>query len=239
MDGGIEVQHVPGSALFSNRNISHGWYNIHDNGGTPFRVKIGDDTITIEGDTTTVVKDYRRAFIGKSPLTEMTKFSSRHGHEFDGNTILIHLESGRYLYIGKNLKYFRTEDPIVSYTSEVGNSDVPYPYAVDSAGRYYLLIEDAVLKTVRDPEQPYESLYRVPKDRLKELFGGIRGFSGATDRKEVFWLTVNVDPVESYMDDLHAVQDDGSSSPVTLEEYVEMNNHVNKSLGISRMQLIY
>ena len=51
------------------------------------------------------VKEYRNVehvWVGKSPVTKMTTFSGGHGKEFDGNTILLHLDadSGRYAYVG-------------------------------------------------------------------------------------------------------------------------------------------
>jgi hypothetical protein len=46
--------------------------------------------------------------------------------------------------------------------SEVGNNEVPYPYAVDDAGRVYLLVDlDKVvlLRCVPPEEDPYDWYY--------------------------------------------------------------------------------
>jgi hypothetical protein len=76
------------------------------------------------------------------------------------------------VFVGTCVLAFGTRSPIVSFVSPVGNSDVPYPYAVDRAGVVYLLIEGVTLTTGlptgkdRDadspayPEDPYGYYYR-------------------------------------------------------------------------------
>lgn len=48
----------------------------------------------------------------------------------------------------------------MKFASPVGNSDVPYPYAVDRNGSYYLLIEGVVLHRVPPSSDPYDWYYR-------------------------------------------------------------------------------
>jgi len=66
------------------------------------------------------------------------------------------------------------------YVSEVGNNDVPYPYAVDQVGNYYLMIENTVLLSGRfahlDNQEPYIAFYdhqsvqiRQPNGRRKTV----------------------------------------------------------------------
>lgn len=83
-----------------------------------------------------LVLNYEKIFIGKSP---------EHGSKFDGNSIIVQINELEYVYIGESIYYFEAFSPIKNYVSSVGNSDVPYPYAIDTNGYYYLMIEDIVL----------------------------------------------------------------------------------------------
>ena len=92
-------------------------------------------------------KSPRRVFIGKSPLNEMTEFSGGAGPEYDGNTILINDRENHYVCVTSNIFEFTSLAPIVEYVSPVGNNTVPYPYAIDEAGNYYLMAEKVVIKS--------------------------------------------------------------------------------------------
>jgi len=144
-------------------------YLTHDNGGRPFRVDISADGKTVKLHQRVKIdysrykhaKDYpedtyhdepamvwrhvKNVFVGDSPKTDMTSFSCGFGPKFRGNSILLHLKGLEYVFIGMNVFQFAAKSPIVKYVSEVGNNDVPYPYAVDSKGRIYLLIENVIL----------------------------------------------------------------------------------------------
>jgi len=64
---------------------------------------------------------------------------------FVGNTILLKLSEKQYIYIGGEIYRFDviTGDKITAFFSDVGNNDVPYPYAVGE--KYiYILMEYAV-----------------------------------------------------------------------------------------------
>lgn len=41
-----------------------------------------------------------------------------------------------------NVKQFKTTRSIVDFVSPVGNSGVPYPWAIDEGGFYYLMLHD-------------------------------------------------------------------------------------------------
>lgn len=120
--------------------------------------------------STPVFKDDspERIFIGKSPLNGMTKFSGGHGPEFDGNSILVKQSSGLYVYIGENISSFLPMAEIVDYISPVGNNDVPYPFAVDVSGNFYLLLENVVIRNLPDKakDDPYCHYYE--SDRKKQ-----------------------------------------------------------------------
>ncbi len=144
---------------------------------------------TETGDSVDCVCMPKEVFIGKSPGNPNT----RYGPEFDGNTILVRVTENHYLFVGGTLRRFATDSPIVKYVSEVGNNDVPYPYAVDAEGKYYLLIEDAVVRDVADPENPYAYLYSVPQSKFVETLDGVTGFVGS-DPDEVFRHRVDMCP---------------------------------------------
>ena len=66
------------------------------------------------------------------------------------------------MYIGNSIKSFKSNTKIKDYVSPVGNSDIPYPYAVDENDDYYLMIEDVIVKNVPDEykDDVYEYYYR-------------------------------------------------------------------------------
>jgi len=139
-----------------------------------------------------------RVFIGKSPVNEMTSFSGGHGPKFDGNSILIQNHRLTYIEIGREIFEFEALDEIVTYVSPVGNSDVPYPYAVDSKNRYYLMIANVILNHV--PEEhvndPYDYYYKMQEitqcSHNDENTVGILGFRNIREFRindDVYLLT--------------------------------------------------
>lgn len=108
----------------------------------------------------------RRVLPGKSPLCPVTEFSGAHGKKWDGNTVLAELAgqgSNRYVVVARDVREFSAEAPVVRYVSPVGNSGVPYPYAVDEEGRTYLLAalgREAVLRWTREKfrDDPWDDL---------------------------------------------------------------------------------
>ena len=114
----------------------------------------------------------RTVFVGESPLNDMTAFSGGHGPRFRGNTILVQPEDADAVrdlednFIAQEIFRFRALAPIVSFVSPVGNSDVPYAYAVDRDGVVYLLNADVVLLNastlapfLHGPSDPYSYYY--------------------------------------------------------------------------------
>lgn len=167
-------------------------FYIHDNGGRPFKITIKDKTVTIykfiEPESTQSNNDtakytekpiltykVQNYFIGISPKCKMTLFSGGYGPKFDGNSILLHINDNNYIYIGEKIYSFTSNAKIVKYISPVGNSDVPYPYAIDSENRVYLIVENVILGEYNsdkydDPYSQYYSEYRFTK------YKGIQGF---------------------------------------------------------------
>jgi len=147
-------------------------YFTHSNGGRPFKV-VNDSSsqkITVykvilnsPGDENDYIcppvleAEYTTIFIGKSNKNKQTKFNGGYGKEFNGNSILIKKKNtdtdtdtstastNKYIFIGDTIYSFTALDEIVKFKSPVGNSDVPYPCAMDRSGNFYLLIENVII----------------------------------------------------------------------------------------------
>lgn len=157
-------------------------YHTFDNGGHPFEVVVAPDrTVTIYPQKPEGQVDYEtpmhtwydrrhpvfhqrvaRVFVGHSQLDAMTSFSAGHGPSQDGNSLLLRLKADAhtYLYVGERVYTFEAGGEITRYVSPVGNSSVPYPYAVDDRrNRFYLLCERVVCSqlppTTNDPYALY------------------------------------------------------------------------------------
>ena len=77
-----------------------------------------------------------KVFVGQSP---------KHGARFDGNSLLLHLEGLKYVFVGETVFSFTAKSPITKYVSPVGNNDVPYPWAMDEQGFRYLMTSSVIL----------------------------------------------------------------------------------------------
>ena len=159
-------------------------YFVDDNGRVPFLVSYGKDKVSVfkqnagldEYEVMMLPKKqqialygvkvlkptpYARAFVGKDPTNP----------NFTGNSMLFDLGGNKYLFVGEKVFTFRPSSPIKKYVSPVGNSNVPYPYAVDSEGRSYLMIDEVVLARdlLESPSQdPYEALAAMKKSDYKK-----------------------------------------------------------------------
>lgn len=155
-------------------------YLTIDNGGHPFKVKIGNNkhvevfkSTDDENEEDEIGYENKpflsynpvKIFIGKSPHNKMTTFSGGHGSKFDGNSILLQMNKNKYVYIGECIYSFTSFSPIIKYISPVGNSSVTYPYGMDIDNRIYLMRSKLALLDI--PEQymddPYEYFYRKPQ----------------------------------------------------------------------------
>lgn len=130
-------------------------YFIHDNGGRPFKVIIKRNK-TFNKHVVLVQKQEKdeeyvslikyiepqKIFIGKSKKSEI---SDACGSEWDGNSILLHINDNNYVYIGADIKFFQPWATIEQYESPIGNSDVPYPWAKDIDDNIYLFFTDDII----------------------------------------------------------------------------------------------
>jgi hypothetical protein len=152
-------------------------YAIHDNGGRPFFVTVKGKTIRVEKNMDTYEqvngkfvdvskprkqlfeKTVDELFIGKKSPTG--GYDGLKPSEAEGNTLLLK-QGSNYTYIGSEIYEFSPMkgDSILAYFSDIGNSDVPYPYAVGKTHVYILLDKVAVEKSFFDMKKNiYEQYY--------------------------------------------------------------------------------
>jgi len=158
-------------------------YYTHDNGGQPFKVIVSkagkhiDIYKCIYPDWNAPDKfenaryyefvlgfEVLRVILGTDP-DNLYKNKPENVKKWIGNSILAEISRGKYLYIGESVFTFNTsgKTPITKYISPVGNSDVPYPYALD--GEFaYLMIENvkipvSALDMTQKPFDPYTQYY--------------------------------------------------------------------------------
>jgi hypothetical protein len=123
-------------------------YLIHDNGGRPFSVNISDGDVSVytynqeDGDTDYSKKDYTEHIVTfKSPLKIWIGEQYDKNPYFKGNTILLQMGNNKYVFIGSSIYSFslqKEDEKIKIYKSDVGNSNVPYPYIVTDRNIYFM-----------------------------------------------------------------------------------------------------
>jgi len=152
-------------------------YEIHDNRNVPFFVDVDGKTVTVFKNMDTFEKvngtfidihnpekelftvKANEIYIGKkSPTGDYDGLDPRYGQ---GNSILLKIGS-KYRYIGHEIYDFEPVkgDSILQYYSDIGNNDVPYPYAIGKTHIYIMLDKEAVEKSYFDMNEPiYEQYY--------------------------------------------------------------------------------
>lgn len=129
-------------------------YWIHNNGGRPFRVDdYPDAKLVVIYPRQVLYEDENGEFdeddeISEDYLLHMQYLRIFPGidpdePDFLGNSILLEISYKTYYCIESTGSFlFKTQDTIEEYYSPVGNSDVPYPFALGNEN-VYLIIEDA------------------------------------------------------------------------------------------------
>lgn len=232
-------------------------YFTHDNGGRPFKVEVNDKHVKVfNTDGLVYENECDQVFVGKSPLCPMTEYSGGHGPDFDGNTLLLKPEADEnvYLFVASVITSFVPQAPIVEFVSHVGNNDVPYPYAIDSQGNYYLLIENVWLEQSEDQEDPYTDYYHRSTMTRNRAFVGASSptnpfiFHGKTIKElylggDRYTLAYHSFPSEDYtrlVQDLGEARlgyDDGSQEVLTKEAYVELMESYGVQEGFHPLEM--
>lgn len=214
----------------------------HDNGGRPFAVNIVGKKVEIYRQNKE--EDFDEKVQENIPYTKILEYDTDEifigkDETYPGNSILIRVKD-KYIYIGEKIFSFETESPIIKYHSPVGNSDVPYPYAIDEEGFNYLMIESVILKAEGDP---YDYLYE--NNHLINKFQDI-SFEGYTDyylfdaeRKEYERCSLNFHPnpqkrYNNLWEDGYRmyVKKNGRMEEMSEEEFVRINKKFGRERGI-------
>lgn len=238
-------------------------YFTHDNGGRPFKVTINaDGTVNIYKNitdydvndpvdvySTTPILTYspESVFVGKSPINPMTKFSGGHGPKFDGNSVLLKISADEYIIIGNDIRSFNTSSPIIEYVSPVGNNDVPYPYAIDEQGHYYLLSSDVILlKVPKNKRNDVADYYYEAANMTQDMgicdskpktnpFAGIVEFRIGGER---YTLNYEGEPakeydrlIEYFGSPIEVIKTDKKKYKLTKQEYVSLMEDYGKKMG--------
>lgn len=147
-------------------------YKIQNNGSEPFIVEVLPKSVTIlkqkyDDASHTYLMDkkvgtysYKTIFIGDNLLNDKSYASKG---KWPGNSILLEISDGKYIYIGSEIYSFETKDKekVIKYYSPVGNSVVPYPYAVGKNHTYFML----------DKELLPNNLLDLKKDAYGQFYG--------------------------------------------------------------------
>lgn len=219
-------------------------YYTHFNGERPFKVHISKkyNMLAYHHNKLVLTDIAKEIFIGKSVKNRMTIFSGGYGSYFDGNTILYQRKvDGNYIFIGNNIFSFKTHSPIIEYHSPVGNNDVPYPYAKDELGNYYLLIEGTIImnsESVRNITDPYDYYYRNCSITDKN-FDNIEKWSVGND---IYNFNYNSNPVANYDrltskgEKMIIYYKDNSNVELTKEMYIDIIFRYGQMMGFYYIQ---
>ncbi len=170
---------MPSSRANKTRKVKGKKYKIHDNGGRPFFVTVSGKKVVVMKNMNTFKKIDGKFVDVEAPPKEVLnltadeifigKKSPSGGYdglkpsEAEGNSLLLK-KGGKYIFIGHEIFEFSPVkgDVIESYYSDIGNSDVPYPYAVGKTHMYIMLDKVAVeLDFFSAMKNIYDQYYRA------------------------------------------------------------------------------
>jgi hypothetical protein len=125
-------------------------YFTYDNSDRPFLVMIFNDHIDVyastsqfsnDEDKTVYIKsltigDFEFVFVGKANKEEVYKKIEPDTDRHVGNSFLVKIKKHTYIFIGETIHIMKTTGEILEYFSPMGNSGVPYPYAISKNKTY-------------------------------------------------------------------------------------------------------
>lgn len=141
-------------------------YSIEWNGGHPYTVHDYGNRVDVYKNNNKLMSfSYKAIFPGANPLK-----LPGYGISKKGNTVLLLQKNGKYIYIGGGIYEFEIDDVIKNYYSPIGNSNVPYPYAVGTTHTYFLIEKSFVENKWLDlKKDAYSQLYQFKDSRKKVL----------------------------------------------------------------------
>jgi hypothetical protein len=214
-------------------------FYTYNNGTRPFKVVVEDGKISIFSELKDSEGLYNPnvLFIAK-PQTIMIGTDPRNP-DYDGNSILLHLHSDVYVFVGYRIFQFQSLSPITHFWSRMGNSD-NYPYAVTENNDIIFFMEDAVMKGVATKEtknakhNPYVDFLWKDETRLLGFYVYVNN--------ERYEVSYQPHPISHY----NALTEDGTllvyfgdeiknRKPLSLSDYkVRMEVHA-KEHGLSTL----
>ena len=244
-------------------------YYTHDNGSRPFKVVIDNKKVYIykykkydEDSDTTLYSEKsikyekknlfkcKNIFIAKSPKNPRTIFSGGYGAKFTGNSILLQITKNKYVFIGHIIFSFTSKSKIKKFVSPVGNSDVPYPYAIDIDGRYYLMIENVIIDKIKNIKKydsdPYDFYYenailtnvQYPTEsnilNIKEFYIGDELYNYTYQSNPNLHFD-SVSSWDDYGEGMKIKYLDDSEELLTKKKYIQLNKKISKHFGFSKL----
>jgi hypothetical protein len=130
-------------------------YVTRDNGNAPFRIEDDGKSVVVFRQTYDEKTDgyvvgkqvyatpYKALWVGTDKLKLAPMYSAALQR---GNTVLLQKSASIFTFIGERIIEFQLQpgDAPVLYQSNLGNSDVPYPYLIGKTHTYFF-IEDSVV----------------------------------------------------------------------------------------------
>ena len=166
----------------------HKIYETHNNGNRPFIVEIDGKTVKVsknmneykfvDGKFIDIQNPPKQLFTKTADEIFIGKKSPNGGYDglrpskAEGNSILLKI-GAKYMFIGDKIYEFAPVDgdSITTYYSNIGNNDVPYPYAIGNTHIYIMLEKVAVEKSYFDMKKDiYEQFYY--DSRVKRCLSG-------------------------------------------------------------------
>jgi hypothetical protein len=234
-------------------------YYTHDNFSRPFKVLDNkyDKTALIYHQDLNKIKDtktlnsliyqddpiynthYIGFFIGKSPKNTITEYSNCFGNDYDGNSILLQIAPLKYVFVGHCITEFKTNSIIIDYVSPVGNNDVPYPYAIDNEGYYYLILENVKLKMPNNVLNIYDNPYNYYYDNNK-ITCNFKNIKKYFIDNQPYVLTYGSNPSEEYDriskwndfgDGMKLILTNGTQQKLNKQQYINLINEYGNHCG--------
>lgn len=248
-------------------------YTIHDNRGTPFIVYCNNSNIHIykqneqfyyinSSDFDNNLKNNywmyiqyvtsfqpKKIFIGKSLKCKMTEELNTYNKNYDGNSILLHIDKLTYVLIQQNIISFKAQNEIIKFASPMGNNNVPYMYAIDKKDMYYLLSENMILTNVpngskKDPYTYYYSISCITTygnnaqtepllhNTISKFFINNEQYSMAISHDP----SKNYDRLIEYNDTMYIIKTDGKKYNLNKKKYVSIINNYIKKIGAIKLK---
>ena len=163
-------------------------YMILDNGSNTFSADVSPSHVAIylleengAGGKKVVDTAHTRVFVGDNDL-RIGQGAAPKGM-YPGNSLLIQVRPGNYIFAGQEIYSFSTVDgeEIQAYYSPVGNSAVPYPYAVGEHHTYFMLekeyVPNELLDLTKDAYGQFYGLTVKGEVRKKAIQGAAKKFA--------------------------------------------------------------